>query len=183
MHSDAVDSPFRDHDPEIMTSRGSFQFWQNPQVPLRGSTGSRNPVALLLPVEVSRTIALQNSLSVFVASSGSSGFAPDYNVSATAKGMQRIMESLKIQGHGIRILKSSGGDDIHDGIGIEFHRNSIVAFEMPNPGKQFERALIELKRFQKEEPWNFTWRKPFNSGRQTNRGTGKVYRDDGAIPE
>jgi len=121
MHSDGADLPFCDNDAEMMTSRGSFQFWRNLQVAFaeihrvlkyggvafawRGFPGHR-------PRELAASIRTQQR---------EGGFMPDDHVSAGATGMKRIMESLEIQGYRIRIPKPSSRDDMNDGIGIEFH--------------------------------------------------------------
>jgi hypothetical protein len=118
-HSGGADLPFRHNDAEIMTPRGSLRSGKNLQAAFAeiyrvlkygGVAFTWRDFPDDRPSEPAATIRAQQH---------EGGFVPDYNVPATARGMKRIMESLKVQGYRTRTPKPTGGDDINDG--IEFH--------------------------------------------------------------
>ena len=122
IYADAVHLPFRDNYADIITSRGSFQFWSNLQTAFAEIYRVLKPggVAFIgrgfpdsLPAELAANIRAQQR---------EGGFMPDYDVSATAGEMKRIMEYLKIEDYRIRIPKPLAAENVNYGIWIEFHK-------------------------------------------------------------
>jgi SAM-dependent methyltransferase len=101
IYADAIELPFHDHYAEIIVSRGSFQFWKNLQTAFSEIYRVLKPggVAFIgrgfsdnLPAELAARVREQQR---------EGGFVPDYDVAATAREMDRIMESLKIRNYKI----------------------------------------------------------------------------------
>ncbi len=122
IYADAVDLPFHDNYAEIIVSRGSFQFWKSLQKGLAEIYRVLKPggAALVgrgfpdnLSVEVARKIRAQQR---------EGGFEPSYDVNATARQMNAIMKSLKIENYRIRIPTPAGEKEVNYGIWLEFHK-------------------------------------------------------------
>jgi SAM-dependent methyltransferase len=124
IYADAVALPFHDAYADIIVSRGSFQFWKNLQAAFAEIYRVLKPggVAFIgrgfsdtLPLKLAGEIRARQR---------ERGFAPEYDVPATAQAMKTILENLKIEDYKIRIPNPSNDSDVNYGIWVEFHKAS-----------------------------------------------------------
>jgi len=116
--------PFRDNYADIITSRGSFQFWHDKKLAFSEIYRVLKPggVAYIgrgfsrdLPPEIAREVRKLH------AKAGKNG-PPPYDVMETKKELIAVMNSLGIKNYSIQIPKPAGSEEIKYGIWLEIRK-------------------------------------------------------------
>ncbi|MCD6287687.1 MAG: methyltransferase domain-containing protein [Candidatus Hydrogenedentes bacterium] len=116
--------PFRDNYADIITSRGSFQFWHDKKLAFSEIYRVLKPggVAYIgrgfsrdLPPEIAREVRKLH------AKAGKNG-PPPYDVMETKKELIAVMNSLGIKNYSIQIPKPAGSEGIKYGIWLEIRK-------------------------------------------------------------